>query len=49
MIDIINQQAALGDAFKIPGTPTFFVNGVVVDTQNGADSIIQAIEKALAQ
>lgn len=49
VIDIINQQAALGDAFKIPGTPTFFVNGVMVDTQNGADSIIQAIEKALAQ
>ena len=49
VIDIINQQAALGDAFKIPGTPTFFVNGVMIDTENGVDAITQAIDKALAQ
>jgi len=49
VIDIINQQAALGDAFKIPGTPTFFVNGVIVDTEAGVEAITQAIDKALAQ
>jgi protein-disulfide isomerase len=49
VIDIINQQAALGDAFKIPGTPTFFVNGVMIDSQNGVEAITQAIDRALAQ
>ena len=47
--DIINNQAALGDAFNIPGTPTFFVNGVQVDNKSGTDSLKQAIDKALAQ
>jgi protein-disulfide isomerase len=47
--DLINNQAALGDAFNIPGTPTFFVNGKQVDTSSGSDSIKQAIDKALAQ
>jgi protein-disulfide isomerase len=47
--DIINNQAALGDAFKLEGTPSFFVNGVQVDTKSGSDSIGQAIDKALAQ
>jgi protein-disulfide isomerase len=47
--DIINNQAALGDAFNIPGTPTFFVNGVQVNNKNGSDDLKQAIEKALAQ
>lgn len=50
VIDIINQHAALGEAFGIPGTPTFFVNGEMIDTQGGAaDAIMQAIDKALAQ
>lgn len=49
VVDLINNQAALGDAFKVPGTPTFFVNGVQVDNSKGADSLKQAIEKALAQ
>jgi protein-disulfide isomerase len=49
VIDIINNQAALGDAFKLEGTPSFFVNGVQVDTKGGSSSIEQAIEKALAQ
>ena len=49
VVDIINLQAALGDAYKIPGTPTFFVNGVMIDTENGVDAITQAIDKALAQ
>ena len=49
VFDIINQQAGLGDAFKIPGTPTFFVNGIIVDTSKGSDAIIDAIDKAFAQ
>jgi protein-disulfide isomerase len=49
VIDIINNQAALGDAFKLEGTPSFFVNGVQVDTKSGSSSIEQAIDKALAQ
>jgi protein-disulfide isomerase len=47
--DTINAQASLGDAFNIPGTPTFFVNGVQVDTSTGQDAINKAIDKALAQ
>lgn len=47
--DTINSQASLGDAFNIPGTPTFFVNGVQVDTSTGQDAINKAIDKALAQ
>ena len=49
VIDIINSQAALGEAFDLKGTPSFFVNGVQVDTDKGSDSIITAIDKALAQ
>ena len=44
--DIINNQAALGDAFNIPGTPTYFVNGTEV---SGINALSQAIDKALAQ
>jgi protein-disulfide isomerase len=47
--DIINNQAALGDAFNVPGTPTFFVNGVQVDNNQGSNALNQAIDKALAQ
>lgn len=47
--DTINSQASLGDAFNIPGTPTFFVNGVQVDTSTGQDAINKAIDKALAK
>jgi hypothetical protein len=47
--DIINNQAALGDAFNVPGTPTFFVNGVMVDNASGSNALTQAIDKALAQ
>lgn len=49
VIDAINNQAALGDAFDIPGTPTFFVNGVVVESKGGADTIMKALDEALAQ
>ncbi len=47
--DIIAQNVALGDAFKIQGTPSFFVNGKPVNTDNGAEGIIQAIKAALGQ
>lgn len=47
--DIINNQAALGDAFNIQGTPAFFVNGTQVNNSGGSDSLKQAIEKALGQ
>lgn len=47
--DIINNQAALGDAFNISGTPTFLVNGTQVDNKNGSEGLKQAIEKALNQ
>lgn len=47
--DIINNQAALGVAFNVPGTPTFFVNGVQVDNNQGSNALNQAIDKALAQ
>lgn len=49
VIDLINQQAGLGDAFGVKGTPSFFVNGVLIDQESGAGSIGQAIDKALAQ
>lgn len=47
--DIINNQAALGDAFNIPGTPTFYVNGKQVDNSKGDANLRQMIEEALAQ
>lgn len=47
--DVIDQNMALGDAFKLQGTPSFFVNGQPVDTNGGAEGIIAAIKQALAQ
>lgn len=47
--DIIIQQMALGNAFNVPGTPTFFVNGELIETSKGAESLNQAIDKILAQ
>lgn len=49
VIDIVTQHTALGNAFNLPGTPAFFVNGEFVETDNGVNSLIQAIDKALAQ
>lgn len=47
--DVIDQNIALGDAFKLQGTPSFFVNGQAVDTNGGAEGITAAIKQALAQ
>lgn len=44
--DVVNNQAALGDAFNIPGTPTYFVNGVQVS--GGTNDLQNAIDKALS-
>lgn len=49
VVDIINNQAALGDAFNVPGTPSFFVNGKAVDSSKGDAGLRQAIEAALSQ
>jgi len=49
VIDLINQQAGLGEAFKLKGTPSFFVNGTAVVLKAGSNDILQAIDKALAQ
>ncbi len=49
VIDLINQQAGLGDAFKLKGTPSFFVNGTAVVLKAGSGDLIEAINKALAQ
>ena len=49
VIDLINQQAGLGEAFKLKGTPSFFVNGTAVILKAGSNDILQAIDKALAQ
>jgi protein-disulfide isomerase len=52
--DAINQAKASGDALRIPGTPSFAVNGQLVDT-TGASSVEeiyarmrQAVDQALA-
>jgi protein-disulfide isomerase len=47
--DAIAQNVALGEAFKLQGTPSFFVNGQPVDTQQGSDSLVAAIKQALGQ
>lgn len=49
VIDLINQQAGLGDAFEVKGTPSFFVNGTAVVLKAGSNDLIEAINKALAQ
>ena len=52
--DAINQAKAAGDALRLPGTPSFAVNGRLVDT-TGASSVEeiyarmrQAVDRALA-
>ncbi|MGQ9550653.1 MAG: DsbA family protein [Roseiflexus sp.] len=53
--DAINQAKASGDALRIPGTPSFAVNGQLVDT-TGATTVEeiymrmrQAVDRALAE
>lgn len=49
VVDIINNQAALGDAFNVPGTPTFLVNGKIVNNSQGEAGLLQMIDAALSQ
>ncbi|MDP4038661.1 MAG: thioredoxin domain-containing protein [bacterium] len=46
-IDKINQDRSLGDRLAVPGTPTFYINGEVVDTTTGSDALRQAIKNAV--
>jgi protein-disulfide isomerase len=39
---------ALGDKLGLPGTPSFLINGQVVDTKNGFEDLKNALDKALA-
>lgn len=47
--DRIQADVDLGMALKIPGTPSFYVNGQPVDLQSGIKDIESAIDKALGQ
>lgn len=44
----IDKDSKLAEEIKIPGTPSFFVNGVLVTTNTVSD-LTNAIDKALAQ
>lgn len=46
--DLIKADVALGEKLDLPGTPSFLVNGVVIQTKSEAD-LVTAIEQALAQ
>ena len=46
--DIVEKDTNLGEKLNLPGTPSFLVNGVLIDTSSEED-LIQAIEKAIAQ
>ncbi len=46
--DKVENDKKLGEDLKLPGTPSFFVNGVLVEL-NAITDLTNAIEKALAQ
>lgn len=46
--DLVEKDTKLGEKLNLPGTPSFLVNGVLIDTKN-EDALIQAIDQALAQ
>lgn len=46
--DLIAADVALGEKLNLPGTPSFLVNGVVIQTNSEAD-LTKAIDQALAQ
>lgn len=46
--DIIKADVALGEKLNLPGTPSFLVNGKLVQTKSEAD-LTNAIEQALSQ
>lgn len=45
---VIKADMALGDKLGLPGTPSFLINGQVVDTKNGFEDLKNALDKALA-
>lgn len=45
--DLIKADMALGEKLNLPGTPSFLVNGVLIQT-NAEGDLAKAIEKALA-
>ncbi len=47
--DVIQKDMDLGNDLKVQGTPTFYVNGTLVDTSQGLTGITTAINAALAQ
>ena len=46
--DLVEKDTKLGEKLNLPGTPSFLVNGVLVQTKSEAD-LTQAIDQALAQ
>lgn len=46
--DVIKADIALGDKFNLPGTPSFVVNGKLIETNSEAD-LTNAINQALSQ
>lgn len=47
--DIIKADSALADKLQLPGTPSFLINGQIVDTKNGFEDLTNALDKALGQ
>jgi protein-disulfide isomerase len=47
--DTIKSDSALADKLQLPGTPSFLINGQIVDTKKGFEDLTNAIDKALAQ
>lgn len=46
--DLVEKDTKLGEKLNLPGTPSFLVNGVLVQTKSETD-LTQAIDQALAQ
>lgn len=46
--ELVENDAKLGEKLNLPGTPSFLVNGVLIDTKSET-ALTDAIDKALAQ
>jgi len=46
--DLVEKDAKLAEKLNLPGTPSFLVNGVLIDTKS-EEALSQAIDQALAQ
>lgn len=46
--DLVEKDTKLAEKLNLPGTPSFLVNGVLIDTKS-EEALIQAIDQALAQ